>query len=263
MPGLALPTSPNLTDRTPAFADAAAKAAAVRETSETLSQLSFFRELLVSHEPRRSDVFTHLGLLEKSLVELSRVTGYDGMTLQENERRHAELRAANNEIYELRRQVGAQVTAAAISNGLAHYERVFATWWAARGFRFADTSFTSVGVRATLGHELVNTTPRSSFADKKLLEIATSRTEMIDEPEFDVIHDQFHSELLDTDRNRAAIVAEYERTLTGARVTGFSSTLDGTSFYLRHDVIVPYEALERYAASLLTTESNTDGGNRT
>lgn len=263
MSELTFPVSPNMTDRTPAFADAAARDAAVRATNDALSQLSFFRELLVKHEPRRSDVFTHVGLLEHCLVELSRVTGYDGMTLQENERRHAELRAANNEIFELRRQVGQQVTATAISNGMAHYERVFATWWAAHGFRFADTSFTTTGIRATVGHELVNTTPRSSFADKRLLRIAAASTAMIDEPEFDVLPDQFHSELLDSDRNRGAIIAEYARSLPGARVTGFSSVLDGENFYLRHDVLVPYEALENYAARLNEAAAASNGGDET
>ena len=245
-----LPVSPEMTDRTPAFDTIEKKTAALKTVDEAITSLAFFKKLLSDHEPRRSDIFTHLGLLEHTLVELSEVTGYDGMTARENERRYAELRAANARIRELETKIGDQVSADAVSTGIDRYSRIFGAWWAARGFKYADMTPNQWGIRAKVDDELVNGEPHRTFADEKLLKLVVAATTRFTAPEFDVDPGQFHSNLLDTDRNRAAIIAAYAESLPGARVNGFTSVVEDGKFYLRHDVTVPYEDLERWAKSL-------------
>ncbi len=247
----ALKINPAFTDRTPAFKDHSAKITAVNELEQTISSLHFLRGLLINHDPYKSDIFTHLGLLESHLNELSKLTGYDGMVAKEHERRHAEIRAANLRIRELETQLGDRVTPQVIFSGLKHYEAVFGTWYAAHGFHYAKTEISPMGLRIEMDDELAIDEPDDCFADKRLLPYARKSIRMItDDCTFEFQKDQFHANLLDTDRNRRMLQGLYGTAFHNSVIHGFRSHCDGGRYYLRHEAFVPYEDLAAWEKSV-------------
>lgn len=63
--------------------------------------------------------------------------------------------------------------------------------------------------------------------------------------DWDIFEDQFHDELLDTDKNRKNLENLYEKYLPGFRIWKFESHRnDYGHFVLRHTVYVPFEAIE-------------------
>lgn len=249
-----LTVSPNFKDKSPAFADEAAKKAALRKTNELLSSLGFFRNLILEHEPQKADVWTHLGLLEHGVSELSELTGYDGMLRKDREARFAETRAANIKIRELEAALGAGTGPDAVGAGIAHYMGVLGTFYSACGFRYASMDPTRWGIHAEFTHELTKTVKRSPFADKKLMAMAVLSCGFIPKQKgWDLERDQFHDSLLDTDRNRKRIVELYAAAFPGDIVREFRSVRDGDKYYLKHEITVGWNNLAAWETRIRQT----------
>lgn len=246
-----LTVSPNFKDKSPAFADEAAKKTALKKTNELLSSLGFFRNLILEHEPQKADVWTHLGLLEHGVSELSELTGYDGMLRKDREARFAETRAANIKIRELEAALGAGTGPDAVGAGIAHYMEVLGTFYSACGFRYASMDPTRWGIHAEFTHELTKTVERSPFADKKLMAMAVLSCGFIPKQKgWDLERDQFHDSLLDTDKNRANLRAMYADVFPGDGVREFRSVRDGDRYYLKHEITVSWENLAAWEAKI-------------
>lgn len=246
-----LTVSPNFKDKSPAFADEAAKKAALKKTNELLSSLGFFRNLILEHEPQKADVWTHLGLLEHGVSELSELTGYDGMLRKDREARFAETRAANIKIRELEAALGTGTGPDAVGAGITHYMNVLGTFYSACGFRYASMDPTRWGIHAEFTHELTKTVERSPFADKKLLAMAVLSCDFIPSlKDWDLERDQFHDNLLDTDKNRANLRAMYADVFPGDGVREFRSVRDGDMYYLKHEITVSWENLAAWEAKI-------------
>lgn len=246
-----LTVSSNFNDKSPAFADEAAKKAALKKTNDLLSSLGFFRNLILEYEPKKADVWTHLGLLEHGIVELSELTGYNGMLQKEHEARHAEVRVANIRIRELEAELGAGTGPDAVGSGIAHYMEVLGTFYSACGFRYASMDPTRWGIHADFTHELSKTVERSPFADRKLLAMAILERDFIPGLEnWELEHDQFHDNLLDTDKNRANLRAMYADVFPGDEVREFRSIRDGNMYYLKHEITVSWNNLAAWEAKI-------------
>lgn len=249
-----LTVSPNFKDKSPAFADEAAKKTALRKTNELLSSLGFFRNLILEHEPQKADVWTHLGLLEHGVSELSGLTGYDGMLRKDRETRFAETRAANIKIRELEAALGAGTGPDAVGAGIAHYMEVLGTFYSACGFRHASMDPTRWGIHAEFTHELTKAVERSPFAEKKLMAMAVLSCGFIPKQKgWDLERDQFHDSLLDTDRNRKRIVELYAAAFPGDIVREFRSVRDGDKYYLKHEITVGWNNLAAWEARIRQT----------
>lgn len=249
-----LTVSPNFKDKSPAFADEAAKKTALKKTNELLSSLGFFRNLILEHEPQKADVWTHLGLLEHGVSELSELTGYDGMLRKDHEARFAETRAANIKVRELEAALGAGTGPDAVGAGIAHYMEVLGTFYSACGFRYASMDPTRWGIHAEFTHELTKTVERSPFADKKLMAMAVLSCGFIPKQKgWDLERDQFHDSLLDTDRNRKRLVELYAAAFPGDIVRGFRSVRDGDKYYLKHEITVGWNNLAAWETRIRQT----------
>lgn len=244
-----------MTDTSLAFTSAEDKDKAVKELKDAIQSLQFFL-LRCSDETapaRASDVYAHIRLLEHHVAELSRLTGYDGMLLKETEARHVALRTANEKIRELETMLGQAMTGAAVQAGIKHYLGVLGTWWSAMGFRYAKMEPGQWCVSAELSEEIVRPgSERSTYADKTLLPLASAAVQPVTDKGYDLKQEIYHSCVLDTDRNRAALRLALLRDFPNARVSGFQSHRDGDSFLLRTNVLVDYEDLERWEKSLLS-----------
>ena len=63
--------------------------------------------------------------------------------------------------------------------------------------------------------------------------------------DWDIFEDQFHDELLDTDKNRKNLEKLYKKYLPGFRIWKLESHRnDYGHFVLRHTVYVPFKAIE-------------------
>lgn len=251
MPNLEI--NPILHDTTPAFTDKDSKEKALKAVNDLLSSLSFFRQLIPA-DPQRSEVCTHLSLLEHGLADLSAATGYNGMVAQEQEQRHAEIRAANLKIRELTEQMGQTMTGEAISAGLRRYENLLRAWYETAGFRYASIDFNEWNMRIDMGHEINNQHADEPHLADKAAYAAAIRSNTIplitSDIGWDLAVDRYHSCPLDTDNNRRKIIELYAASFPGAIVTEFRTIRDGNKYLLTHKAIVPYTDIERWAKTL-------------
>lgn len=245
-----------MTDASPAFTSAEVKAKAIGELNDAIQSLQFFRiRCLDTAAPARvSDVFTHIGLLENHIAELSRLTGYDGIILKEKEARHAELRAANTKIRELESMLGQTMTGAAVRAGIKHYLDVLGAWWSAMGFQYAKMEPGPWCISAELSDEIIRPGhERSSFADKDLLPLAMSAVTPVHSDMYDLKQEPYHDNLLDTDKNKSTLQSALLQAFPNARISGFHIHRDGDLFLLRTNILVDYEDLECWEKNLSST----------
>lgn len=71
---------------------------------------------------------------EHELASVSKLIGVQIDSAANIERRHAQLRAANMRIHELEAQLGAQVSAAHIQQGMERFSKRLNSWWDLEGF---------------------------------------------------------------------------------------------------------------------------------
>lgn len=239
-----LTTPPSMHDKTILFNDYESKTKALTVIQKIKQSANFFEELIRQFEPRKSDAFVHLGLLESYLTELSKLTGYDGMVIQENKRRYAELKAANDRIRELEKQIGNQVSTEAVSTGIRRWENIFCAWYEAHGFRYADVEMGPYVIRAEFSEELVNAPRARHLSDEELFnELVNCVPFITDNPDWDIEHGQFHSNLLDTKANKLNLIQLFKDAFPNANIHEFKARKDGEQYYLRFSVAIPWSDL--------------------
>ena len=240
-----LQTPPEMQDRSPLFTDPDKQQDTIKTVTECIHSLQVFYALMTESAPQKADAYTHLKLFENYLHDLSILTGYDSMLKAEFDRRYAEIRAANNRISDLESQIGSQTTPDAIASGMRHFENVFRAWYEGIGFRYGDIKFTNSGLTVNIDQELQNDNAKPRIADKTIYEAVWPYTVLItNDPAWDVDKDRFHSNLLDTDKNRTNILQLYTHTFPNASVHKFESYKESKHFYLRHAVHVPWADID-------------------
>lgn len=223
---------------------------------DTVFSISFLSQRLTDGADM-NDVHTHMSLLEHSIRDLSPLLHYDSVLAEEAEKRYAEIRTLNQKVRELENQRGREVTAEAVSAALRGYENDFSAWYEAHGFRYANTSYTAYGLRADFSSELNHTRRDSLTTSKELFKVLEASVPFITEShDWDIYRDHYHSEVLDTDRNRKNFVELFKNSFPDARILSFSSRVnDFDSFSLRCEVNVPYTDIQRM--TLLAKQNKT------
>ena len=215
----------------------------------TIDSLAFMSQL-ISDGADMNDVHTHMSLLEYSIQDLTPLTHYDSVLAEEVESRHKEIRELNQRVYELETQRGREVTADAVSAAIRRYEDVFRAWYQAAGIRYAKIDYTSYSLKIEICNELDNNRKDRLTTDKELCKKLAEEMPFITEsPDWDVVHDHYTSELLDTDKNRKNITNLLKKYFPNVRIFSFNSYRnDFESFSLRCCANIPYtdiEALEK------------------
>lgn len=237
-------------NRTPLDLSDENKAKIQRIIKKTIDSLAFMSQR-ISDGADMNDVHTHMSLLEYAVNDLTPLTHYDSVLAEEVERRHKKIRELNQRVHELETQMGRKVTADAVSAAIRRYEDVFRAWYQAAGIRYAKIDYTSYSLKIEIcSNELDNHQRDRLTTNKELCKKLAGELPFIAEsPDWDVVHDHYTSELLDTDRNRENITNLLKKYFPNVRIFSFNSYRnDFESFSLRCCANVPYtdiEALEK------------------
>lgn len=236
-------------NRTPLDLSDENKAKIQQIIKKTIDSLAFMSQR-ISDGADMNDVHTHMSLLEYAVNDLTHLTHYDSVLAEEVESRHKKIRELNQRVHELETQRGREVTADAISAAIRRYEDVFRAWYQAAGIRYAKIDYTSYSLKIEICNELDNDRKDRLTTDKELCKKLAGELPFIAEsPDWDVVHDHYTSELLDTDRNRENITNLLKKYFPNVRIFSFNSYRnDFESFSLRCCANVPYtdiEALEK------------------
>lgn len=236
-------------NRTPLDLSDENKAKIQQIIKKTINSLAFMSQR-ISDGADMNDVHTHMSLLEYSVQDLTPLTHYDSVLAEEVESRHKEIRKLNQRVHELETQRGREVTADAVSAAIRRYEDVFRAWYQAAGIRYAKIDYTSYSLQIEICSDLDNKQKDRLTTNKKLCKSLAKDVPFITEsPDWDVVHDHYTSELLDTDKNRKNITNLLKKYFPNVRIFSFNSYRnDFESFSLRCCANVPYtdiEALEK------------------
>ena len=123
---------------------------------------------------------------------------------------------------------------------------MFRAWYQAAGIRYAKIDYTSYSLKIEICNELDNNRKDRLTTDKELCKKLAEEMPFITEsPDWDVVHDHYTSELLDTDKNRKNITNLLKKYFPNVRIFSFNSYRnDFESFSLRCCANVPYTDIE-------------------
>lgn len=109
-------------------------AVARRELKEMMSALGYLAQLLEPGKPvDRELAYNILYVSESRLAEVGKLAGVETDSAVERERRHAGIRAANERVRELERQLGGTMTAEQTAQSVARLTRKLQSWWRNEG----------------------------------------------------------------------------------------------------------------------------------
>lgn len=247
---------PVYNDRTPVTLTPEKQGTIMKSIKTITSALAFFTARMAQNNVKNTDVDTCMGLLEHNVADLSKATGYDGILAKEVEERHAEIRKLNKRIRELEEERGKAVSATAVSAAIRRYEDVFRAWYESCGFRYASIEYSAYGFRADFSAELNHVRERHlARSNEELARFAKMTTFIPESADWDVIKDDYHDELADTDKNRQNLIRLFTEAFSDVIVNEFKGRKnDFGSFSLRINVYVSYEDIEKLERRLMALE---------
>lgn len=240
-------------DKTPLNWSSEEKSKISKKLADIFHALSFLKDMALSEDGEVGDVHAALGCTEGYFKELSALTGYDGILKKESEERYAEIRTKNQEIRELKDQLGkTEITGEVLGNIIRRMEDGIRRWGKRESFHFStDYSFGPYSVQFTLccGElDKPGDNPHEHTSDMKI------------EEGWDIVKDRFHDELLDTPNNRARLEAILTRDFKNCKVFKYESwKSDSGNWLLRHAEInlYDYNAILRVCDELETQSIDT------
>lgn len=223
---------------------------------DMMHSLQFFYQRL--HEtPKMTDVHTHMGLFESQFKELSPLVKYNSVLAEERERRYKDIREMNKTIHKLEAALGEKITPEGITARLHDYDDAFRCFYGACGFHYASNkeyNMTAIQYEISSELEYEQTDGLSSRKEdwtpyfKKQFDLITK-----EDTAYDIYHDTYHAELLDTDNNRKRIQELFEHTFPNCRFWEFKSRPnDFGSMSLRFTVTVHYTDLDNLIKNIET-----------
>lgn len=221
---------------------------------ETMSQLSFFKDILDEIDSRAVDI--HMQLLEYTVANLSDITGYNAHESEKAQKRTDTIQKLNQQVRELEQQIGSTMTPNAVSSGLSHYEDIFRCWYEALGFYFATTEFIQYGLKVDFSSELIPSYKEVRLAhNKEFAQICAEHcANILDSEDIQVDKEpgSIGLYLMDTDQNRECIKKLFQDYLPGSRIVSFSSIEDHNVFLLRFKAVIPFESLAELKKTLMS-----------
>lgn len=209
--------------------------------------LEFFYQLINDDKLSEENVKTHMGLYESYFTDLSGILEYDSVIAEEREKRYTEIRTLREQLQASLTERSKTITADELSEKLNHLDDIFRVWYSSLGFHYASQErITQKMFLYTVTQELEKE-PSCSCVSRKCRKymdewgiVPINKRE-----DWDIFEDQFHDELLDTDKNRKNLEKLYKKYLPGFRIWKFESHRnDYGHFVLCHTVYVPFEAIE-------------------
>lgn len=222
-------------DKTPLNWSSEEKSKISKKLGEIYHVLSFFNEVAIKTDGEVGDVEAALCCAEGYFKELSELTGYDGLLKKEMEERHAEIRAKNFEIRELKDQLGkTDITGEVFGNIIRRMEDGIRRWGKRESFHFStDYNFGPHAISFTLCCGELDKPDDNPHVHTPEMKIAEG---------WDIAKDRYHDELLDTPNNRARLEAILTRDFKNARVFKYESWKSDNGYWLiRHAEVYLYD----------------------
>ena len=223
-----------------------AAAAAEKVASQTVQQLNFFAHLLKIRKCGQTEVDTHMSLLRNSFDDLAQILGKDVLSSRLAETQLL-LREANGKISDLERKLGAEADTDTAMAKLRSLEERFETWYQLSGFHYATLTYYRNGINADFSDEIEHnrdTGPHIHLGDKALAVQIAPVVPYLFESGYDILKDNFHDNLLDTDKNKQALKDLFLTTFPGSHINGYKSHRNNDNFALRVEVYIPYKSID-------------------
>lgn len=223
---------------------------------KTIEQLQFFGTILDTAD--KTNIKTHLSLLEYAMEDLSEQTGYTFQSLEKSQKIKSHIRMLNEKVNQLEQKIGTSMNAATVSAGIRYYEEIFIAWYESIGFHYASTKITVNGICADFSYEINDECCPYLTSNEKLFEEMkqySSSDFLPNKKSVDIDCEPGTGSLClkDTDSNRHLICSIFDRYLPGATVRGFSSRIDHNVYLLKVQAYIPFSALEKLKNSLSNT----------
>lgn len=221
--------------------------------------LEFFR-IRLRDKPNKTDVHTHIGLFEAYLTDLAKLVDYESVLTEEREQRYKELREANTEIHRLNRLLGNGTSPDSVSSKLRLYDDVIRLWYGAHGFQYASLKeYTAFGITYDFNYELQYEADEGCSSRKEWGSIFQNAFDIIatKNSPFNIYHDTYHAELLDTDKNKQLIEELLFNNFPNYNIHSYQSRKnDFGSYSLRFVVNIPYQDIENLLRRIVPDYDN-------
>ena len=213
-----------------------------------IDNLSFL-DIRLQQTPNFTNVHTHIGLLENDFAEITKLLRYDTVLAEEHEQRNQELCEAHRRIRELEEQLGQDVSADGVSAKLREFDNIIRCVYGAMGFlNVRLEQHTPYGISYTFLPQVEYGADDGYSGNKKLAAQLQTFLPLIaaDHSEFDLKRDDYHAELLDTDKNKQLIQTLFTRIFPNIIFRSFQSRKnDCGSFSLGFTVHLSYSDIEK------------------
>ena len=191
--------------------------------------LEFFYQLVNDDKLSEENVRTHMGLYESYFTELSDILGYDSAIAEERRSRYTEIRTLREQLRESLAEQSKTITTDLLIEKLNHLDDLFRVWYSSLGFHYASQEkITQRMFLYTVTQELEKE-PSCSCVPKECRKymdewgiVPINRRE-----DWDIFEDQFHDELLDTDKNRKNLEKLYKKYLPNGGGSIFTFEIKG------------------------------------
>jgi len=225
-------------DAEPVVLDEDQSAVAQRELKEMMSALHYLTQMIVPGKPvDRGLLHSILYVSESRLAEIGTLTGVETDSAADRERRHAGIRAANERVRELERQLGGTMTAEQTAQSVTLLTRKLNAWWRNEGLGHVRSTVIdqcghmSIALSCMLfgNTQLMHSsTPVSDKANREAwLESLKARGFVLHAGSGNIGH------VVDCDASRKALVAMVTRAIPSARFQGTESQTSRKELVLR------------------------------
>lgn len=222
------------------------------ETDRLRSSVAFMGELAGKGKLNRDEAVVHLSLICQAHDSLAGLLGVDAVSTALSESNRL-LQAANARIHELEQKLGSEISVPAAMARLKSCEDWFATWYQLCGMHYISAEWSPYGLKFDTSDQIEHPSdePESITFGDRTLAVRIAPCIPYAFLNYDLKHDTFHDNLLDTQPNRNNLENLFKRAFPGAKIFSFKSHLDGTDRLLQAEGHIPWEDIEAWHAAML------------
>lgn len=202
--------------------DKDAKEVCLSAIKDISSQLSFMYDLIKTNKLDEEMRDTLSNLFEYRMRDISKKTGYDGLSTKVVEEKHKAIREANLKIRELEKQIGSEDLTDKIQPQIKYLSELISKWWDIEGFNYIrEMNFGRYGVlEVELGFSFNDFSSR--YSDKPVTKKEQHKTwiEEVKERGFAVAHKKGDGYMLvDCESNRQLLISMIKNKFPSAKIT--------------------------------------------
>lgn len=200
----------------------------------------------------------YISNLEFYVKDIAAYYNYDSVLAKQVTERYAELKKANNQIARLQKTIQElDINSSIVSSKLKLYEDIARTFYEAAGFHYATVTFKETFLTLDMSAEHDYKAEPHLTSLKDMMYAVRKSMEDRNLLGFETFPESSYREYVkDTRKNKQRIMDLYNTMLPGSYVTEFRQREERGNWMLRHEVNVPYAALEALYDTHRTKETD-------